>query len=36
MSTLEQQLAALKLGNHVCLLYDHAAEALATAGPPQC
>jgi PAS domain S-box-containing protein len=33
MSTLEQQLAALKLGNHVCLLYDHAAEALATAVP---
>jgi PAS domain S-box-containing protein len=31
MSTLEQQLAALKLGDHVCLLYQDGVEALAAA-----
>src|SRR2546423_11305655 len=33
MSSLEQQLAALKLGDHLCLLYQDAAEALAAAVP---
>src|SRR5437879_4297651 len=33
MSTLEQQLATLKLGDHVCLLYQDGAEALAATAP---
>ena len=33
MSTLEQEIANLKPGDHVCLLYDTDAEALGVAAP---
>src|SRR5438270_9847536 len=33
MNSLERQLAALKPGDHLCLLYEDAAEALAAAAP---